>query len=93
MLRFHPLLVYINYEIMEVFMDVSMAHAISAFAAAVVVLGSAAGIGLIGYKAMDAIARQPEAANDIRSTMIVIAALIEGLAFFAVVVAILAIYA
>ena len=74
-------------------MDVSMAHAITAIAAAIVVIGAAVGIGMIGFKAMDAIVRQPEAANDIRSNMIVIAALIEGLGFFALVITILALYA
>jgi F-type H+-transporting ATPase subunit c len=39
---------------------------------------------------MDAIARQPEAANNIRMTMIIAAALIEGVALFAVVVCFLA---
>ena len=41
---------------------------------------------------MEAIARQPEAAGDIRSNMIVIAALIEGVALFAVIVCILAMF-
>ncbi len=57
--------------------------------AAVAVVGAGIGIGNIGGKAMDAIARQPEAAGDIRSNMIVAAALIEGVAFFAVVVCLL----
>ena len=51
----------------------------------------AAGLG-IGSSAMEAIARQPEAAGDIRSNMIVIAALIEGVALFAVIVSALAIF-
>ena len=41
---------------------------------------------------MEAIARQPEAASDIRSNMIVIAALIEGVALFAVIVSALALF-
>lgn len=41
---------------------------------------------------MEAIARQPEATGDIRSNMIVIAALIEGVALFAVIVCILAMF-
>lgn len=61
----------------------------AAFGAASAVLAAALGIGHIGGKAMDAIARQPEAAGDIRSNMIVVAALIEGVAFFAVVVSLL----
>ena len=50
------------------------------------------GIGKIGGAAMEAIARQPEAAGDIRSNMIVIAALIEGVALFAVIVCILVLF-
>lgn len=54
-------------------------------------IGAGIGIGKIGGQAMDAIARQPEAAGIIRSNMIVIAALIEGVAFFAVIICFLAI--
>jgi len=55
-------------------------------------IGAALGIGRIGGTAMEAIARQPEAAGDIRSNMIVSAALIEGVAFFAVVVCLLILF-
>ena len=55
-------------------------------------IGAGIGIGKIGGAAMEAIARQPEAAGDIRSNMIVIAALIEGVALFAVIVCILALF-
>lgn len=54
--------------------------------AAIAVIGAGIGIGKIGASAMEAIARQPEAAGDIRSNMIVIAALVEGVALFAVIV-------
>ncbi|MBR1769841.1 MAG: ATP synthase F0 subunit C [Bacteroidales bacterium] len=43
------------------------------------------GIGNIGKNAMEAIARQPEATGDIRTNMIIIAALVEAVALFAVV--------
>ena len=46
--------------------------------AAIAVLGAAMGIGKIGKAAMEAIARQPEAAGDVRSSMLLSAALIEG---------------
>ncbi len=55
-------------------------------------IAAAIGIGKIGSSAMEAIARQPEAVGDIRTNMIVVAALIEGVAFFAVVVCLLAIF-
>jgi F-type H+-transporting ATPase subunit c len=53
-------------------------------------LGAGIGIGKIGGSAMEAIARQPESAGDIRMNMIIIAALVEGVALFAVVVCFLA---
>jgi F-type H+-transporting ATPase subunit c len=54
------------------------------------VIGAGIGIGKIGASAMEAIGRQPEAAGDIRMSMIIAAALIEGVALFAVVVCIMA---
>ncbi len=59
--------------------------------AALTAIAAAFGIGKIGASSMEAIARQPEAANNIRMTMIIAAALIEGVALFAVVVCFLAI--
>ena len=61
-----------------------------AIGAAIAVIGAALGIGKIGSSAMEAIARQPEAAGDIRMSMIIIAALMEGVALFAIVVCFLA---
>lgn len=58
--------------------------------AALVVIGASLGIGKIGSSAMEAIARQPEASGDIRMNMIIIAALVEGVALFAIVVCFLA---
>ena len=60
--------------------------------AAIAAIGAGIGICKIGASAMEAIARQPEAAGDIRSSMIVIAALIEGVALFAVIVCVLALF-
>jgi len=60
--------------------------------ASIAVIGAGLGIGRIGSAAMEAIARQPEAAGDVRSNMIVAAALIEGVAFFAVVVCLLILF-
>ncbi len=61
----------------------------AAIGAGVAVLGAGIGIGKIGGQAMDAIARQPESVGDIRSNMIVAAALIEGVAFFALIISLL----
>ena len=53
-------------------------------------IGAGLGIGKIGGSAMEAIARQPEVSGDIRMNMIIIAALVEGVALFAIVVCFLA---
>lgn len=62
-----------------------------AIGAGLIVIGAGIGIGRIGGQAMDAMARQPEKMGDLRSAMIVAASLIEGVAFLAVIVALLAI--
>ena len=62
---------------------------LSAIGAALAVIGAAYGIGKIGSSAMDAIARQPEATSNIQTAMIISAALIEGVALFGVVVALM----
>ena len=64
----------------------------AAFAASFTAIGAAYGISRIGASAMEAIARQPEASGDIRSNMIVSAALIEGVSFFAVIVCALVLF-
>jgi len=63
----------------------------AAIGAAIAVVGAALGIGKIGSSAMEAIARQPESAGDIRTSMIIIGALIEGAALFAIIVCLLAV--
>lgn len=63
----------------------------AAFGAGLAAIGAGIGIGKIGSSALESIARQPEASGDIRSNMIVSAALIEGAAFFAIIICLLAI--
>ncbi|UUV22508.1 hypothetical protein [Paenimyroides aestuarii] len=53
--------------------------------AGLIVIGGGIGLGKIGGSAMDAIARQPEAAGKIQTAMIIIGALLEGLAFGALI--------
>ena len=64
----------------------------AAIGASLAAIGAGMGIGKIGAAAMEAIARQPEASGDIRSNLIVSAALIEGVAFFAVIVCALVLF-
>ena len=60
--------------------------------AGIAAIGAGLGIGKIGGSAMEAIARHPEASSDIRSNMILAAALVEGVALFAVIVCVLCIF-
>jgi F-type H+-transporting ATPase subunit c len=63
--------------------------AFAAIGAGLAAIGAGIGIGNIGGSAMEAIARQPEATSKIQTNMIIAAALIEGVALFAVVVALM----
>jgi F-type H+-transporting ATPase subunit c len=61
-----------------------MVGTLAAVGAGLAVIGAGIGIGQIGAKAMEAIARQPEAVGDIRANMILMAALVEGAALIAI---------
>ena len=67
-----------------------MTGTLAAIGAGLAVIGAGLGIGRIGGQAMEAIARQPEAGGKIQTAMIISAALIEGAALFAIVVALIA---
>ncbi len=78
--------------ILQVVEAVGLAKLGAGIGAGVAAIGAGMGIGRIGESAVAAIARQPEAVGDIRSNMIVSAALIEGVAFFAIVVCLLILF-
>jgi F-type H+-transporting ATPase subunit c len=59
---------------------------LGAIGAGLAAIGAGIGIGQIGGRAMEAMARQPEIAGDIRTSMLIIAAFVEGAALFAIVV-------
>ena len=60
--------------------------------AGIAAIGAGLGIGNIGKAALESLARQPEVGGDIRTNMILAAALIEGVAFFAIVVCLLILF-
>ena len=64
----------------------------AAIGAGLAAIGAGIGVGTIGGKAVEGIARQPEAVGDIRANMILTAALVEGAAFFAMVVGLLVVF-
>ena len=63
-----------------------------AIGAGLAAIGAGIGVGQIGKGAVEAIARQPEASNDIRANMILAAALVEGVALLAAVAGLLAVF-
>ena len=67
----------------------SLAQMGAAIGAAIAVIGAAWGIGMIGKSATESIARQPSASSNIRTSMILTAAFIEGVSLFAIVVCLL----
>ena len=66
-----------------------MVGSIVAIGMGLAVIGAGLGIGWIGAKAMESIARQPEAVGDIRANMILMAAFIEGAALIALILSFL----
>ncbi|MBK6363553.1 MAG: ATP synthase F0 subunit C [Saprospiraceae bacterium] len=65
-----------------------MTGTLAAIGAGLAVIGAGIGIGMVGGKAMEAIARQPEASGDIRGGMILMAAFVEGAALIAILLSI-----
>lgn len=65
---------------------------LGAIGAGLAAIGAGIGVGMIGKGAVEAIARQPEATNDIRGNMILAAALVEGVALLAAVAGLLAVF-
>jgi F-type H+-transporting ATPase subunit c len=77
-------------DLMNVILLDATANAGGAIGAGLAAIGAGIGIGQIGKGAVESIARQPEASNDIRANMILTAALVEGVALFGVIVGFLA---
>ena len=71
--------------------NLGIGYGIAALGAGFAALGAGVGIGRIGGSALESIARQPEALNDIRANMILTAAFVEGVALFAVIAGLLAV--
>ncbi|MEQ8907667.1 MAG: ATP synthase F0 subunit C [Vicingaceae bacterium] len=76
-------------DLLTVLLEVAAAAGYAGLGAGVAAIAAGLGIGKIGAAALESIARQPEATGDIRANMIVAAALVEGVALFAVIVCLL----
>jgi len=67
-------------------LDTSLIKLGGAFGAGLIIIGAAYGIGKIGASAVESMARQPEVASNVNTAMIIAAALIEGVTFFALII-------
>lgn len=79
-------------SLLLILLDAALAKLGAGIGAGLAAIGAGIGIGKIGGDAMSAIARQPEEANNIGLKMIIIAALVEGVALFAVIICLLALF-
>ena len=76
-------------ELLTILLEAAAAAGWAGIGAGIAAIGAGIGIGRIGGSALESIARQPEDTGHIRANMIVAAALIEGVALFAVIVCLL----
>lgn len=76
-------------EFLNQLMAVEMGQGLAGIGAGIAAVGAGLGVGRIGGSALEGMARQPEASGDLRASMIVAAALVEGVALFAVIVCLL----
>ncbi|MBD99560.1 MAG: ATP synthase F0 subunit C [Verrucomicrobia bacterium] len=79
-------------EVLSILLDAAMGYLGAGVGAGLAAIGAGIGIGRIGGSALESMARQPESIGDIRSNMIVAAALVEGAAFFGIIVCLLVIF-
>ena len=70
-------------------MEAGISQGLAGIGAGIAAIGAGIGVGRIGGSALEGMARQPEATSDLRSSMIVAAALVEGVALFAVILCLL----
>ena len=70
----------------------STKHGAAGFGVGLAIIGAGIGFGKIGSAALESMARQPEVANQVRGTMIVVAALLEGATFFGLLICLIALF-
>ena len=74
-------------EMLNILLEIG--QGLAGLGAGAAAIGAGIGVGRIGGSALESMARQPEVIGDIRSSMIVAAALVEGVALFGVIVCLL----
>lgn len=76
-------------NLLAILLEITTGTGLAALGAGVAAVGAGIGVGRIGGSALESIARQPESLGDIRANMIVAAALVEGVALFAIIICLL----
>jgi F-type H+-transporting ATPase subunit c len=76
-------------EFLNLLMTAEVGQGLAGIGAGIAAVGAGIGVGRIGGSALEGMARQPETSGDLRSNMIVAAALVEGVALFAIIVCLL----
>ena len=80
------------FTILQTVAGVSLGKFGAVMGAAIAAFAAAYEIGKIGQAVMEAIARQPESAGNLRSSMIIVAGMIEGAALFAIIACVLSLF-
>ena len=76
-------------ELLSILFEIGVGQGLAGLGAGAAAIGAGIGVGRIGGSALEAMARQPEAMSDLRSKMIVAAALVEGVALFGIIICLL----
>jgi len=76
-------------ELMNILLEVGAGQGLAGLGAGAAAIGAGLGVGRIGGSALEAMARQPEMAGDLRTNMIIAAALVEGVALFGAIICLL----
>ena len=76
-------------ELLNILIEITTGQGLAGLGAGAAAIGAGIGVGLIGKAALESMARQPEASDDLRANMILAAALVEGVALFGIIICLL----
>ena len=76
-------------ELLNILIEITTGRGLAGLGAGAAAIGAGLGVGLIGKAALESMARQPEASDDLRANMILAAALVEGVALFGIIICLL----
>ena len=76
-------------ELLNILIEITTGQGLAGLGAGAAAIGAGLGVGLIGKAALESMARQPEASDDLRANMIPAAALVEGVALFGIIICLL----